>query len=108
MSDEKSKLFDKNTPVSDLDVEQFTTLMLSITQTKSYIAAENEQKTTERIFKDADGIIAAGIVPFRVTCVADVDALAKDLKAQFVVGKKLTFVVAAALLVDADYRRIDL
>jgi hypothetical protein len=95
----------KDTRIGALNVEQFTQLMVSVNETKAYLAAQKEQHVTERIFKDADGIIQAGVVPFRIKSAKDVDEFAMMIKRFFAKDGTGEFVVAAALLVDGVYSR---
>jgi hypothetical protein len=94
----------KDTKLSTLSVDQFTQLMVSVNETKSYLAAQKEQQVTERIFKDADGLIQAGVVPFRAETAKDLEEFTQTIKQYFVQGGKGVFVIAAALLVDGTYR----
>lgn len=92
--------FDKSTLVASLNVEQFTALMTSINETKGYLAAKREQEVTERIFKDAEGLIIAGVVPFRVKTIEDAQDFANTLIEHYKKDGTGTFAIAAALLVD--------
>lgn len=95
---EKSKIFDKDTKIADLDVEQFTSLMVSVQETKAYLAAKKEQEVTQRIFSDAAGIIEAGVTPFRVRSEKDLQELVDTVTNYYKNGGKGVFVVAAALV----------
>lgn len=108
--DEKRKL--RGGPVTedmllgDLTVKQFGELFLSLLQTSDFQHAMREQKVTQQIFRDAEGIVLAGMTPARIKSQADwiretewVDGTLKSLSS----GTEL--VVAFALVSKAGYRK---
>ena len=99
------KPFTKETQVGLMDVEQFTAMMVSIQETKGYIQAQREQELTQRIFKDSEGIIAGGAVPFRVNNIEDAKKLYQELSQYFAEKGAGSFVVSYALLVDGGYKK---
>lgn len=89
----------KNIEIGRLTIEQFTHLMLSVTETKGYLAAKREEEVTKRIFKDAEHLIVGGITPFRINNAADANEFADGMRKYFDTnGGKGSFVVAAALV----------
>lgn len=84
--------------IGKLTVEQFTRLMTSIAETKAYMNSVREEEITKRIFKDADHLVVAGIPPFRIRSLDDVEAFSKNMKDYFSKGGSGCFVAAAALL----------
>ena len=107
MEEKQKKTFSKDSKLSDLDVEQFTSLMLSITETKGYMTAQREQVVSNQVFADAQGLITAAIQPFRAKTIQDVEEFTQSIKAYIKAGGTGVFVLAAALVdEDGKYRRL--
>lgn len=98
---DKAKFKDKR--LTDLTVEQFAELVASAQETKSYLAAQREQEVTARIFKDVEGVIAAGTSPFRLKTAQEVDQWAAQMKEALARGGEGEFVVAMALVQKKQY-----
>jgi len=102
--EEKKKLGTyKDLEIGRLTVEQFTELMVSVAETKAYLAAKREEEVTKRIFKDVNQLIVGGITPFRIKSTADAKEFVSGMHAYFdTAGGKGSFVVAAALVQEKE------
>ena len=102
--EEKKKLGTyKDLEIGRLTVEQFTELMVSVAETKAYLAAKREEEVTKRIFKDVNQLIVGGITPFRIKNTADAKEFVSSMHTYFDnAGGKGSFVVAAALVQEEE------
>lgn len=96
----------KDTKLSDLTVEEFSHLMLSVMKTGDYLNAQKEQELANQIFADANGIIVAAVPPFRARTAQDVREFAKSIEDYIKAGGTGVFVLAAALVDETGYRRL--
>lgn len=93
----------KDREIGNFTVEQFTEIMVSVMETKAYLAAEREAEITKKIFKDVDQLIVGGITPFRIRNSTDVNTFVSGMSAYFDTYKgKGSFIVAAALLQEDE------
>lgn len=94
--------------IGDMTEEQFTDLLLKVTDHKQYLAAKREEEISRRIFADVDGLIQT-FHPFRVTGAKGASDLYKMMREylESPSGSSKQFVVALAVVKeDGGYEAV--